>query len=159
MPSTLPKIEGETIGRTQPARPRRNWRSDHVSQTIDVHAERSIYQCSIRRTVTDIKGRVLKEGKRHPVTRFILSKGNKDKVAAWKQEFIRVLHVFNVRSIGSVAYCVLSNPLPDRVGNRYQHDGCGYPSKRVGGTGWYFRARPFGRCDSSSINSRTLTIA
>jgi hypothetical protein len=48
--------------------------------------------------------KVVKRGKRNAVTRFILSKGDKDKIAGWKQDFIRVLHVFNVRSIGCVGH-------------------------------------------------------
>jgi hypothetical protein len=44
MPSTLPKIEGETIGPTQPIRPRRDWRADCVSQTVHVHPKGSAYR-------------------------------------------------------------------------------------------------------------------
>ena len=31
--------------------------------------------------------------------RFILAKGDKEKIAAWKQDLVRILHVFNVRSV------------------------------------------------------------
>jgi hypothetical protein len=33
--------------------------------------------------------------------RFILAKDDKDKIAGWKQDLVRILQVFNVRSIGS----------------------------------------------------------
>ena len=44
---------------------------------------------------------VNKQGKRNVVVRFILSKVDKERIAAWNQDLVRVLHVFNVRSIGS----------------------------------------------------------
>jgi hypothetical protein len=44
--------------------------------------------------------RVDKQGKRGVVVRFILAKGDKDKIAAWNQDLVKILHVFNVRSIG-----------------------------------------------------------
>jgi hypothetical protein len=50
-----------------------------------------------RRTVTEIQRKVVKQGKRNPISRFILAKSNKDKIAAWRQDLVRVLHVFNVR--------------------------------------------------------------
>ena len=45
---------------------------------------------------------VNKQCKRNAAVRFILAKGDKDKIAAWNQDLVRVLHVFNVRSVGSV---------------------------------------------------------
>jgi hypothetical protein len=62
------------------------------------------YECLNRRTVSDIEKRVVKQGKRNAFSRFILAKGDQDKIAAWKQDLIRVLQVFNVRSICSVGY-------------------------------------------------------
>jgi hypothetical protein len=50
--------------------------------------------------VTKIQEKVVKQGKRNALHRFVLSKTDKDKIAGWKQDFVRVLHVFNVRSIG-----------------------------------------------------------
>jgi hypothetical protein len=52
--------------------------------------------------VVKIQGKAVKKGKRNALFRFVLSKTDKDKIAGWKQDFIRVLHVFNVRSIGFV---------------------------------------------------------
>jgi hypothetical protein len=51
-----------------------------------------------------MQGKVVKQGKRNAVYRFVLSKSDKDKIAAWKQDLIRILHVFNVRSVGSVGH-------------------------------------------------------
>jgi hypothetical protein len=53
-----------------------------------------------RRAVTGVQRRVDKRGKRSVVVRFMLVKGDKDKIAAWNRDLVRILHVFNVRSIG-----------------------------------------------------------
>jgi hypothetical protein len=54
------------------------------------------------RSVTEMQRRVDKQGKRNPVFRFILAKSDKDKITAWRQELVRILHVFNVCSTTSV---------------------------------------------------------
>ena len=46
--------------------------------------------------MTEIERKVIKQGKRNGTLRFILAKGDKDKIAAWKQDLVRFLHVFNV---------------------------------------------------------------
>ena len=81
-----------------------------------------------RRSVVDMQKNVVKLGKRNVVFRFFLSKADKDKIVAWNQDLARVLHVFNVRSIGSVNICELSSSVSDRVGYRYKHKGYGYPN-------------------------------
>jgi hypothetical protein len=53
-----------------------------------------------RRSMAEMRRRVDKQGKRSAVVRFMLAKGDKDKIAAWNQDLVRILHVFNVRSIG-----------------------------------------------------------
>jgi hypothetical protein len=58
--------------------------------------------------------RVDKQGKRSVVVRFILAKGDKDKIAAWNQDLVRILHVFNVGLIGICLVSVnLVMPLSD----------------------------------------------
>ena len=52
-----------------------------------------------RRTVAEIQGKVVKRGKRNPVSRFLGSKNDKDAIAAWRQDLNRILHIFNVRSV------------------------------------------------------------
>jgi hypothetical protein len=54
--------------------------------------------------VIKIQGKVVKQGKRNAFHRFVVSKTDKDKIAAWKQDFIRILHVFNVRSVSFVVH-------------------------------------------------------
>ena len=65
---------------------------------------------------------VNKQGKRNVVIRFMLAKGDKDKIAGWNQDLFRVLHVFNVRSVGSVVNAnnvAAPFQLSDRAGDRY----------------------------------------
>ena len=59
-------------------------------------------QCLDVRTVAEIQGKVVKQGKRNPVSRMFHSKNDKDAIAAWKQDLSRILHIFNVRSVSSV---------------------------------------------------------
>ena len=102
MPSAPPEIEGETVGWTQPVHYRRDWGSDFVSQTNNPQAKSSAYRRLNRRTVARIQRNVLKQGERNVAVRFLLAKSDKKKIALWKQEFVRVLHIFNVRSLGPV---------------------------------------------------------
>jgi hypothetical protein len=73
-----------------------------VSQTVNSYGERFTYNHPDRRTLAGIQRKVVKQSKRNSVIRFILAKGDKEKIAAWKQDLVRVLHVFNVCSIGRV---------------------------------------------------------
>ena len=54
------------------------------------------------RTLSGIQRKVVKQGKRNAMYRSILAKGDKEKIATWKQDLVRVLHVFNVCSIGLI---------------------------------------------------------
>ena len=55
-----------------------------------------------RRTVADIQRRAIKQNGRGAVSRLVHAKNDKDAIAAWKLDLNRILHVFNVRSAGSV---------------------------------------------------------
>jgi hypothetical protein len=48
--------------------------------------------------VVEMQKEVEKQGKRDAVFQFTLVKGDKDKVVAWNQDLVRILHIFNVRS-------------------------------------------------------------
>ena len=60
--------------------------------------------------MTEIQRKVVKQGKWNVVSWFILAKGDKDKIAAWKQDLVRFLHVFNVCSLGSVGHLRAQQP-------------------------------------------------
>ena len=54
--------------------------------------------------IAEIQGKVVKLGKRNAVSRVFHAKVDKDKIATWRNDLVRVLHVFNVRSVGFVWY-------------------------------------------------------
>ena len=51
--------------------------------------------------MAEIQWKVIKQGKRNPVSRIVHARNDKDKIAAWRLDFIRILQVFNVCSIVS----------------------------------------------------------
>jgi hypothetical protein len=73
-----------------------------VSQTSDMDDERSTYRCINLRSVAEMQRKVDERSKRSTVLRFVLAKSDKDQIAAWNQELVRILHVFNVRPIDSI---------------------------------------------------------
>ena len=74
-----------------------------MSFVAHLHVEPSAYRRFNRRTLVGIQKRVAKQGNRSTLVRFILAKGDKDKIAGWKQDLVRVLQVFNVRNVRSVS--------------------------------------------------------
>jgi hypothetical protein len=62
--------------------------------------------------VVKIQGKVVKQGKRNALHRFVLSKTDKDKIADWRQDFMRILQVFNVGAIGSVGHSYTNSAAP-----------------------------------------------
>ena len=65
----------------------------------NVNPERFAYDGLSRRTVAAIQKQTVKKGKRDIFSRFI-RKDDKDVIAGWKQDFIRILQIFHVRSVG-----------------------------------------------------------
>ena len=43
--------------------------------------------------------RITKQGERNVIFRHLHAKNDKEKIAAWRLDLIRILHVFNVRPI------------------------------------------------------------
>ena len=54
------------------------------------------------RTLAKIQEKVIKQGKRNAIHRFVLSKSDQGKISAWNRDLARVLDVFNVCLVGSV---------------------------------------------------------
>jgi hypothetical protein len=61
----------------------------------------SFTRCLNRRTLAEIQGKVVKRGKRNHVSRLFHAKNDKEAIAAWRQDLNKILHIFNVRSVGS----------------------------------------------------------
>lgn len=73
-----------------------------MSWTNNTYAERSAYQGLNRRTIDEIRGRIVKKGGRNFVSRLLNVKGDRDSIASWRQTLVGVLHVFTVRLVGFV---------------------------------------------------------
>ena len=50
----------------------------------------------------EIQRKIAKQGKRGAISRYFHAKNDKDKVAAWRSDLVRILQIFNVRPIVSV---------------------------------------------------------
>jgi hypothetical protein len=109
--------------------------------------------------MAEIQMKVVKQSKRNPVSRVFHAKSDKDNIVAWKQDLLRILQVFNVRSIGSIRHSLLIRLISDRADNQYQRDGCGYTSERVDDAGRHFQPKPLSRWHMLSIDNGTLIIA
>ena len=59
------------------------------------------YRSFDRRIVAEIERDVIKLGKRNAISRLFHPKDDKERIAAWRSDLNRVLHVFNVRSTTS----------------------------------------------------------
>jgi len=49
--------------------------------------------------VAEIEGNIIKQGKRHGISRHLHAKSDMEKVAAWGSDLDKMLQVFNVRSV------------------------------------------------------------
>ena len=57
------------------------------------------HEGSNRRTMAAIQKKTVKKGKRNVASRLIHKKDDKDAIFGWKQDLVRILHIFNVRSV------------------------------------------------------------
>lgn len=48
-----------------------------------------------------IQKRIIKQSKRNAISRHLHAKNDKEKIAAWRSDLVRILHVFNVRHLTS----------------------------------------------------------
>ena len=53
--------------------------------------------------MADIQRRVDEKNDRNVFSRVLHAQSDKDTIAAWKEDLNRLLHIFNVRSVGSVS--------------------------------------------------------
>jgi hypothetical protein len=74
--------------------------TDNVSYTNDTRFEQPTHDPrSDIRAVAAIQRRIIKQGKRNVALRYLHAKNDKEMIAAWKLDLIRIVDVFNVRSI------------------------------------------------------------
>ena len=51
------------------------------------------------RTVSAIQNKIVKQGKRNPISRLLHAGSNRNAIVAWGRDLDRILHIFNVRSV------------------------------------------------------------
>ena len=131
MPSPQPGIKREEFGQTPPISAGCHRTIHQVSYIWNSYTERLPYLWSNRRAMAVMRSKIIKQGKRSAVSRFLHRKVDKDQVAAWKQDLLRILHIFSVCSVDRFWHS-LTSFLPDRIGTQYAGDGCRSPSRPGG---------------------------
>ena len=111
MPGPRPRLEWETVGRTQPVCARRNQESFNVSLIANLHVEQLTHEGPDRRTVAEMQRKAIKQGKRNAASRLFHAKLDKDTIAGWKQDLNKILQISNVRLIVLVLQLQLELPL------------------------------------------------
>ena len=67
--------------------------------TSDAHCTRLANYVLERRTVAEIRRKIIEKGGRGLLSRLFRAKNDKEDIAAWKLDLNRILHAFNVRSL------------------------------------------------------------
>ena len=70
-----------------------------MSPTGDKRCARSAYRALNCRTVKEIEEQVVEKGKRNRAYRLFHARNDKETITSWKSDLVRILGVFNVRSI------------------------------------------------------------
>ena len=81
---------------------RGDWPINNVGSASDPYCVSFTHYDLDRRTVAEIQGRIVGKRERGLLSRLAHAKNDKETLAAWKLDLIRILQVFNVRSAGSV---------------------------------------------------------
>lgn len=69
-----------------------------------------------RRTVAEIQRNVIEKSGRNLFSRIVYATDDKEVMAGWRSDLNRILHVFNVRSVGSVRQSLTAS-CSDRAGD------------------------------------------
>jgi len=81
---------------------RGDWPINNVGSISDAYCV-SFTHCDLDdRTVAEIQVRIARKRERGLLSRLAHAKNDKETIAAWKLDLVRILQVFNVRSAGSV---------------------------------------------------------
>ena len=65
---------------------------------------------SKHRTVAEIQAKVVKQSQRNVASRLVHAKYDREKIATWKLDLNRILHVFNVCAlihVWNISHCLL----------------------------------------------------
>ena len=74
-----------------------------MSSTNNTRCARLAHHAFDHRTVAEIQKKVIEKSGRNVVSRVFHAKSDKEAIAGWKLDLNRILHIFNVRSVGSAS--------------------------------------------------------
>ena len=69
--------------------------STHTEHLIDNISDLTL------RAIEEIQKRIVKQGKRNAILQHLHARNDKERIAAWRLDLVRILQVFNVRSVVS----------------------------------------------------------
>ena len=69
--------------------------------------------------MAEIQVNIINRGKRNPISRHLHAKNDKERIAAWKLDLVRILQVFNVCPIFSVRLLLTRNSQTELVINTH----------------------------------------
>ena len=74
-----------------------------MSPTDDAYCTRFTHSALDRRTVSEIQRKIIEKRERNSLSQLVHARNDKETIATWRLDLIRILQVFNVRSAGSVS--------------------------------------------------------
>ena len=107
--------------------------------------------------MTDIQGKIIEKNERSVLSRAFRAKSDKDAIAAWKQEFNKILQIFNVRQ-SRFCLAFANGDSSDGTSHRCCCGHKGYASRFVGDQGGGFRRTASGTFNSFFIDDGLITI-
>lgn len=69
--------------------------------------------------MAEIRGNIIERGKRHWVSGILNARGDRNAIAAWREELVMVLDVFNVRLFGSAWHSLTAPFQTELILNTY----------------------------------------
>ena len=90
-----------------------------MSWTRDTHIKPLADKGVNCRTMAEIRGNIIERGKRHWVSGILNARGDRNAIAAWREELVMVLDVFNVRLFGSAWHSLTAPFQTELILNTY----------------------------------------
>ena len=103
--------------------------------------------------MAEIQKKIVKQGKRHAVSRGLHSKRDKDAIAGWRQDLTRILQIFHVR-LTERHLAIAEVSVSDGTVNQQQYDAHRYASEYVGRPGRYYRPKRTSEYDFPPIGDK-----
>ena len=105
-----------------------------------------------------IQKNAVKKGERNRVSRLIHKKSEKEAIAGWKQDLLRILQIFNVRSVNHARRLLIVS-LSDGAVDGYPFDPFRPPPPPVSKSRIHCQSTSIGKRSFLSIHNTTLTVS